>query len=254
MSPKLTIKSFTFLNVVLLLAVFNTSVRAQTIQSPDTKVNLLEVYTSQGCSSCPPAEQWLTQFEADPRLWSQFIPINFHVDYWDFLGWKDPFSDPVFSMRQRLYQQQGHTNTVATPGFMLNGQGWNGWFRRQELPLTHVASEGIVTAELNQQQIEVKFDVEKELTQPLKVHVAILGFDIITKVTRGENKGKELEHDFVVLGYKHQVMTMSHKQGKATLMLPDVSRFNSTKQAVVIWVSTMSDLRPIQSVGDWLAI
>ncbi len=237
---------------VFFLVAFNAGAKAQVIQSPVTKVNVLEVYTSQGCSSCPPAEHWLNQFEDDPRLWSQFIPLNFHVDYWDYLGWKDPFSSPVFTDRQRLYQQLGLAKTIATPGFVLNGQGWNGWFYQQELPITQIESEGVITAELNQKEIDIVFDLKKESTQLLNVHVAVLGFNIVTKITRGENRGKELVHDFVVLGYKNQLMDMAGKLGKSQMRLPDVHRIKSPKQAVVIWVSSMDDPAPIQAAGGWI--
>jgi hypothetical protein len=64
---------------------------ASHFESGELRVNLLEMYSSQGCSSCPPAERWLNQFTADPDLWKRFIPVVFHVDYWDDIGWKDPF-------------------------------------------------------------------------------------------------------------------------------------------------------------------
>ncbi|HDY92513.1 MAG TPA: DUF1223 domain-containing protein, partial [Pseudoalteromonas sp.] len=67
-----------------------------TISSTANPTTFLELYTSQGCSSCPPAEKWISKFTDDEKLWTDLIPINFHVTYWDYLGWKDPFASAVF--------------------------------------------------------------------------------------------------------------------------------------------------------------
>src|SRR5690348_8781739 len=70
-------------------------------ESGDTQTPLLELYTSEGCSSCPPAEAWLSQLKKSPKLWKDFVPVSFHVDYWDYLGWKDPFAMKAYSRRQQ---------------------------------------------------------------------------------------------------------------------------------------------------------
>ena len=72
-------------------------------ESGAKKVQLLELFTSEGCSSCPPAEASLGRLVNDPRLWHEFVPVAFHVDYWDRLGWKDPFASAEWTKRQRLY-------------------------------------------------------------------------------------------------------------------------------------------------------
>jgi hypothetical protein len=73
------------------------------IRSGPERVSLLELYSSEGCSSCPPAEQWLGELRKDPRLWRSIVPVAFHVDYWDGLGWKDRFAQPQWTARQRAY-------------------------------------------------------------------------------------------------------------------------------------------------------
>jgi hypothetical protein len=246
--------------LISLVMFFQNSVFAAslTLQSVDTKVNILEVYTSQGCSSCPPAEHWLTKFEDDPRLWKQFIPINFHVDYWDYIGWKDPFAKAEFTKRQRLYEYLELSKNVATPGFVLNGKGWNGWFYGQQLKLVNEQSEGSITAKIVDNYIQVKFvpanemNNQKLLNESLDVHVAILGFDVKTKVTRGENNGRELNHDFVVLAYNSQALFNGKGLAEGRMALPDASKYKDTKQAIVVWVSKRNNPSPIQAVGDWL--
>ena len=229
-----------------------------TLQSTDTKVNILEVYTSQGCSSCPPAENWLTKFENDSRLWKQFIPINFHVDYWDYIGWKDPFANPEFSARQRLYEFLDLSSNVATPGFIFNGKGWNGWFYGQEPSVVNQKSEGLLTAKIIDDYVQISFThiLDKTgssiLNQALNAHVAILGFDVKTKVSGGENKGRELKHDFVVLAYNSQTLFEGQNAAETRMTLPKSSKYKNNKKAIVIWVSKSNNPSPIQAVGDWL--
>ena len=88
-------------------------------QSPDHQSALLELYTSEGCSSCPPAENWLSRLKTSPRLWREFVPVAFHVDYWDYLGWRDPWGAKEFSNRQRAYAKTWGSETIYTPELRL---------------------------------------------------------------------------------------------------------------------------------------
>jgi len=97
-------------------------------------VALLELFTSEGCSSCPPAETWLSGLRSAPGLWKEFVPASFHVDYWDYLGWRDPWASKIFSYRQRDYAQSWHSDSIYTPGFVLNGREWRSWSREQNGP------------------------------------------------------------------------------------------------------------------------
>src|SRR5579859_7181132 len=72
-------------------------------ESRTQQTALLELYTSEGCSSCPPAEAWLSRLKGSPVLWKDFVPVAFHVDYWDYLGWRDKLGARQFSERQRAY-------------------------------------------------------------------------------------------------------------------------------------------------------
>src|SRR5271154_4189044 len=85
--------------------------------SPERQVALLELYTSEGCSSCPPAETWLSGLKDAPGLWSNFVPLAFHVDYWDYLGWKDKWANQQFSERQRDYASLWAAKNIYTPEF-----------------------------------------------------------------------------------------------------------------------------------------
>ncbi|TPW10725.1 MAG: hypothetical protein FD130_2142 [Halothiobacillaceae bacterium] len=106
---------------------------------------VLELYTSEGCSSCPPADRWLHQFTTDARLWRDIVPLAFHVDYWDYLGWRDRFAHPEHTARQQTYAAIGGIKTVYTPGLVLNGREWRGWFERRTLPIPPAAAVGVLT-------------------------------------------------------------------------------------------------------------
>jgi hypothetical protein len=83
---------------------------------------VVELFTSQGCSSCPPADRLLSRLKRDPRLAGGVIPLAFHVDYWNHLGWSDPFSSARWSQRQTDYAHAFHSNRIYTPQLVVNGR------------------------------------------------------------------------------------------------------------------------------------
>ena len=76
---------------------------ATTFESGETQNSLIELFTSEGCSSCPPAEKWMSALKSRDDLWKKTVPVVFHVDYWDHLGWRDRFAKPEFTSRQQRY-------------------------------------------------------------------------------------------------------------------------------------------------------
>jgi hypothetical protein len=221
-----------------------------TISSTAEKTYFLELYTSQGCSSCPPAEEWISQFIDHERLWKNIIPLNFHVDYWDYLGWKDPFGSPEFGRRQRTYAKLGNSRTVATPGFIVDGKGWQGWFRGKGFPEPMMKSSSTLTATINETQVKVNFDSITD--DNLIAHVALLGFGIETEIKAGENNRRILNHDFVVIGYQQRAMTTDNKLSSVIdLPFPPIVNVDTAKTAMVVWVSTKENPTPIQVAADW---
>jgi hypothetical protein len=90
--------------LVLLFHSMNAATAAKvTFESGETPTILLELFSSEGCSSCPPAEQWVSGLKNTPGLWRDIVPVVFHVDYWDGLGWPDRFASQQFTLRQRQY-------------------------------------------------------------------------------------------------------------------------------------------------------
>lgn len=224
------------------------------LESSDSPPTFLELYTSQGCSSCPPAERWLSKFTSDKALWSAVIPVNFHVDYWDYLGWKDPFAKEEFTQRQRMYQALGRAKTVATPGFIVDGKGWNGWFYKQSLQLGKINGKNTIKpplhASIENGQVNIAFDLLD--TSQMIAHVAILGFGIETPIKYGENKGRNLKHDFVVIGYSKQKLQDKSGKSVAQLSLPETIDVATSARGIAIWITSEQDIAAIQALGGWL--
>lgn len=235
-------KQFIFINLICAL-IFSNHLSAQTFQSENTQTQLLELYSSQGCSSCPPAERWVSKQLTHPQLWKQFIPIVFHVDYWDYLGWKDPFSSHIHSQRQRRHHHQGNINSVYTPGMLINGEEWRGWYRGRKIPVSQNIP-GVLTAELIGDDLIVKFPSNS----PLILNVTLLGFNIQTNVLKGENKGKQFSENFVVLSKQ----SAHSNNGQWKIKKPVDNRFLAKRYALALWVSKADSLQPLQSTGGWI--
>jgi hypothetical protein len=174
-------------------------------KSGDKTIPLLELYTSEGCSSCPPADHWISQIKQDK---TKITPLAFHVDYWDYIGWKDPFSKAEYSDRQRKIAQFGGAGFVYTPQFVFNGRDFKAWdnsqlnraiHQTQQLPsrahLTLTAvneADGRITVKAHAESLNPK------MTKHADVFVALYENGLVTQVQAGENNGRELKHDYVV--------------------------------------------------------
>lgn len=221
------------------------------VESPDRQVQLIELYTSEGCSSCPPADRWLSGLKDDPRLWHEIVPVAFHVDYWNYLGWPDRFSSGAYSERQRRYAAAGGLRTVYTPGFVVNGREWRGWFRGRMLQHRGEPAAGILSGAGSETALQIRYQPAARLDGPLQVHVARLGFDLHTEVGGGENDGRGLQHDFVVLGYEEHPLQRQGTEHRALVQLPP-AREPAARQGLALWVTRKGDLRPLQAAGGWL--
>ena len=213
---------------------------------------LLELYTSEGCSSCPPADAWLGQLQHDSRLWERIVPLAFHVDYWDYLGWQDKFAKPAYSSRQRRYAANGFARTVYTPGFFANGREWRGWFNARSLQYDQTTDVGPLQVSVSADSVTASFRPIAELDSPLILNVAMLGFDISSPVRGGENQGKNLLHDFVVLSL-HQLEAQPERSVYQWTTQYNVDDYAQRGQnALAVWISAVDDPTPIQATGAWL--
>ncbi len=219
-------------------------------QSGEQQVALVELYTSQGCSSCPPAERFFNQFETDKRLWSEFIPLAFHVDYWNYLGWDDEYSSKAHSDRQRLYGELNN-HGVYTPGFLVSGDEWRGFFSRsgRYLDFSNRDIVGNLSVELENNQIQANFSPSSDAVQSSGyiLNVAVIAMDVASKIESGENRGRTLIQDFVVV--HHENWKSKTAQWNETL---NITKDLPETLGLVAWISNSSHLKPIQSTGGLL--
>jgi hypothetical protein len=220
-------------------------------ESTARQTALLELYTSEGCSSCPPADRWISTLLEKKGLWTDFIPIALHVDYWDYIGWKDRFAKSEHSLRQRQYAHERSIGSVYTPGFIYNGQEWRNWYGSRSSDFPNGNTPGILKLELEGRQANIIFSPAASVDKKLQVYLALLGFDLSTSVKAGENAGKNLAHNFVVLAINHTSLQSNSNQYSARLAIPD-SSIVSSRHGIVAWISAADRLTPLQSVGGWL--
>jgi hypothetical protein len=215
-------------------------------ESKPARTHLLELFTSEGCSSCLPAEAWLSNLKNEPRLWQDFVPIAFHVDYWDHLGWRDPFASKTWTERQADYSARWKIENVYTPAFVLDGVAW----RNAALPPAATETPGVLRITINGERVTAAFKPATGAGWHYEIHVARLGFALGADVTAGENSGRKLVHDFVVLGLTNEGM----KSGMKELRLPAESskQAANSRSAIAAWVTQAGQIEPIQAVGGWL--
>jgi hypothetical protein len=211
-----------------------------TFESGPQRVHLIELFTSQGCSSCPPAEAWLSKLKNEPRLWKDFVPIAFHVDYWDRLGWRDPFASKEWTARQYQYSTNWRSESVYTPGFVLDGREWLG----RTVPPPASEKPGMLKLSFKDQKVAAEFVADEVRIKDVDLHLATVGFNLKTKISAGENSGRNLDQDFVVLSLMNQKMS----EDKADIALTPDSRAG----AIAAWITAPNQIEPIQVVGGWL--
>ena len=105
-------KTTSLISSAIMIWALSQTAYGQTFKSSDKQVSLIELYTSEGCSSCPPADHWLNGLTDQQGLWTDFIPIAFHVDYWDYIGWQDPYAYSRYTQRQYRYQENNNIRSV----------------------------------------------------------------------------------------------------------------------------------------------
>src|SRR5881396_4098910 len=208
-----------------------------TFESGASQTTLIELFTSEGCSSCPAADAWLSRLKDSLDLWRKVVPVAFHVDYWNNLGWRDRFAKPEFTARQRRYVAAWRGDSVYTPGFVVNGREWRDWFGNRALRRERPAKAGNLRVTLsNETDVTAVFTREDSRTSPLQLHVALLGSNLESNVKRGENSGRKLRHDFVALQLVKSEMTNQGNLWTGTVLLPKRSG-NDKPSALAAWIT-----------------
>ncbi|MEU4401998.1 DUF1223 domain-containing protein [Micromonospora orduensis] len=171
---------------------------------------VVEMFTSQGCSSCPPAEELLTEIDDDARTRGRPVfALGFHVDYWDDLGWPDPFADAAYTARQESYARAFGSGRLYTPQMIVNGTDeFVGSDRRRaaDAIASALAASPATPVALSVREFDgdrrVVVDVRAERPPPhAVVNVAVVERGLSSEVTRGENAGRTLRQDNVVRAF-----------------------------------------------------
>jgi hypothetical protein len=170
------------------------------------RVALLELYTSEGCDSCPPADRWVSALPTRGLGATHMVALAYHVDYWNYLGWVDPFAQARFTERQRYSNARIRNRTLYTPQLMLDGKDYRQGFLRDDFQqrITAVNREkpgADITLSMN--AAPAMLDASVRITLHRKdagaaVFLALTENKLASLVSAGENKGKRLQHDFVV--------------------------------------------------------
>ena len=214
-------------------------------------VQLVELYSSESCSSCPPADEWISNLEKKPGLWTQFVPAVFHVTYWNQLGWQDQLSSDLMTKRQQNLTDLWHTPSMYTPSVIVDGSESRDW-RKQDLVKSAISqSQAKITIKQlkeNSYQIEIELD-KKSLNPPkYKVRVAQLGMGLESFIEAGENEGRHLKHNFVILDWKDQNL-MKAKVLQFDFKAP---KQKVSKLAIIAWLEEVGNPTPLQAAGGFL--
>jgi len=194
-------------------------------QSGTRRPHLVELYTSEGCSSCPPADKWLQRLHN-----ADAVALAFHVDYWDELGWRDRFADPRYSARQQTQARRDAGTSVYTPQVVLDGHSWSNWYRQGALaPAPNGAAKMKIAMTGSAPALRVHTEVTPaegvDLTD-YRTYIALTENGLSSNVRAGENRGVLLKHDHVVRTFAGPLATT---QGDAEIVVPaDVDLAHST--------------------------
>jgi hypothetical protein len=195
--------------LISILGIFSV-VNAQaacTATSGAKRATFVELYTSEGCDSCPPADRWLSTLKARTDV----VPLSFHVDYWDYIGWKDPYAQKGFTDRQQARVFAQNSRSIYTPQVMFNGQDFTAWRSQtvaasslQKLATTSAPVELAISAQPSAYTVKVSVEALESqggarAARKDAVYTAVLYENgLVSKVLAGENRGVTLTHDYVV--------------------------------------------------------
>ena len=192
--------------LAFMIPILSSAAECAVVRSGPQTNALVELYTSEGCSSCPPADRWLSSLKAGD---SRNVALAFHVSYWDYIGWKDRFADERFTRRQREVARAAGARSVYTPQVLLAGRDYLRWrsdsTARQDIAALQrapAAAQIEIVARASPSG-RIEGDVASKLPPGAKpgelaLVVAVTQNGLASRVTAGENSGEHLRHDFVV--------------------------------------------------------
>lgn len=230
--------------MLLIVGLFIQNTQADIKPNTFEPVAVVELFTSEGCSSCPPADELLGRITQHTRKQGvRVFPLSFHVDYWNYLGWKDPFSEAAYTQRQRQYGQAMALSSIYTPQMIVNGT--DQFIGHQQDTADKSIEKALNSRVPVRVELQVKGWDDVALTvlyktinarSDMALHIALVERGLKNKIARGENRGRTLHHENVVRIFK----TVKTGEGQVAIQLPkDVDRAQTSVIAYVQEADTM---------------
>lgn len=219
---------------------------------------LVELYTSEGCSSCPPADRWLSGLGTSGHVPRRLVPLSLHVDYWDYIGWKDPYAKREFSLRQRKLTQLQRLALVYTPQVMLQGRDFRGWG-------TRAFDEALASINARPAKASLSLAIHAASAAGLEVEAAAALVDagdrdaaalylasyqnrLLSRVDAGENRGRLLAHDYVVLEWQGPIAFPAQGRIAERRRLPLLPKASPADSGVVAFVQNRRNGEVLQAL------
>ena len=239
-------------SVSLITISFSTSKLKKMEAKDNDGFALIELFTSEGCSSCPPADAILEEIQkkySDKNV----LALSYHVDYWDKLGWKDVFSNSLFTERQEYYSDIFRLNTIYTPQVIINGKKEFIGSNRNKLissieeqldekPTTSIKLKAIQN---NTGKIEVNYSTDGDNSKDAQLILLLVQKMATSKINRGENEGRTLHHINIVREISYAHLTV--KETTASFDLPKELKKNDVLVAGFIQDKRSGKIKAIQT-------
>jgi hypothetical protein len=206
---------------------------------------VVELYTSEGCNSCPPADRWMSALKADPNV----VALAFHVDYWDRLGWKDRFSSATFTERQAAQQTVNGARFSYTPQVVVDGLERKDW-PSLTAPIGERAAAPVELALARDgERITATIMARARAPKRLAAYWAVTEQNHVTAVKAGENEGATLHHDFVVREYRSVAPWATSTDAARTLAfdLPGAAEATHPREVNLVVIDAETG-RPVQAL------
>ena len=213
-------------------------------KSSDKITPVIELYTSEGCSSCPPADKWLSTLKAassaNPNVPAPVVQA-FHVNYWDYIGWTDRFATPAHTARQRQVSAWQNSGQIYTPQVVTNGRDLSNWQRWNPAPESAVVSISL------KQELGGVFSALVQATPNMgwSAYWTVTEDGHSSKVKAGENSGEFLKHDFVVRQYQ----AAGEHMGSSKLVLQTAEKDAAHPRRINLIIFNPQTGKPLQALS-----
>ena len=224
-------------------------------RSGNTTVPLLELYTSEGCSSCPPADDWLSSLRRSGLVPDRVVPLALHVDYWNDLGWEDSFSQMAFTDRQYRLASLNRMHSVFTPQFVLNGRNLSRWHSQADSEIRRInttAAQAGITLLLSRHARNIGITADAETFNPAAqtdLYLAVYENNLSHDIGAGENQNLTLHHEYVA---RQLIGPVPLKDSGKVHFMSNISLDKSWKESdmgVVAFVQNHNDGSVLQALS-----